>query len=118
MDQTKLRIGNLVQDKDGQEQTIQNGWELDEGDELFPVIITEDHLKRMSFCYTNITHHDSSISSGYKIRHFWIVKMDRSNKWIVGLIDMGNKINFVTNIEFVHQLQNIFFDVMDIELPL
>lgn len=49
---TELRIGNLVKEEDSEPYQIVNGWQLDEGMELFPIPLTPDWLLRFGFEYT------------------------------------------------------------------
>lgn len=47
--ENELRIGNYVSYEDGFVQCIQNGFEIDEGTELFPVTLTEEWLIKLGF---------------------------------------------------------------------
>ena len=108
MKPNELRIGNWVETFEGVIQ-IQNGWEIDEGNECQPIPLTEEWLFKFGFKF------DGHCS-------WW------KNKLIELTIDTGedeysvfnNNGDYITlkGIKYVHSLQNLHFALTGEELTI
>jgi hypothetical protein len=108
MKPNELRIGNWVETFEGVIQ-IQNGWQIDEGEEVEPIPLTEEWLFKFGFKF------DGHCS-------WW------KNKLIELTIDTGedeysvfnNNGDYITlkGIKYVHSLQNLHFALTGEELTI
>lgn len=116
MESNELRIGNLIHHNDGTAMPIEyftessitlttpkgGNWHF-RYDEVEPIPLTKEHLLFFGFIPT---YHESgkSFSSWEKDGHSWL-KEDFTLLW------------FGTKVEYVHQLQNLYFALKGKELP-
>ena len=105
MKANELRIGNWVETFEGVIQ-IQNGWEIDEGNECQPIQLTEEWLIRFGF-----DEIEMSIPVAYKTKSGFRIKEDQRGYW------MQYKYGTVI-IKHVHQLQNLYFALTGEELTI
>jgi len=91
---TELRIGNWVKTIEGEIQ-IQNGWEIDEGNETHPIPLTEEWLERFNW------NPPKDIGVSFSLTTDEI-------HFVAG--------NYYKKIEYVHQLQNLYFALTGEEL--
>ena len=108
---TELRIGNWVKTIEGEIQ-IQNGWEIDEGNETHPIPLTEEWLERFGFklpahSWIGDKFHLSEYGEGSKHPNggVWVVAMNKNNA-------------IIAEIQYVHQLQNLYFALVGEELTI
>jgi hypothetical protein len=109
MKENELRIGNWVLSPTEGEIQIENGWQIDEGEEVKPIPLTEEWLFKFGFKF------DGHCS-------WW------KNKLIELTIDTGEDEYSVFNdngdyitlkgIKYVHQLQNLYFALTGEELTI
>jgi hypothetical protein len=106
MKTTELRIGNWVKTWDGKEEQIQHGWEIDEGNETFPIPLTEEWLERFGIMQ-NTWFEDGS----------YMIKEDRGFGWEMYVRNAvkTKRISFAY-FKHVHQLQNLYFALTGEEL--
>ena len=106
MEATELRIGNWVETIEGEIQ-IQNGWEIDEGNECSPIPLTKEWLDRFNmfngkeYAYGNYTlrRGNYAISDIPDISdRGWSIGIESSEEWM-----------FLVCVKYVHQLQNVIF---------
>jgi len=132
---SELRIGNLVK-HDGKigavcviyedainftDETSLVGWytlEFDSETELKPIPLTEDWLLRMGFEISPDELQDSweGVSWQYKIHDFYML----SNPVFYFAYNHDNHIEYFTDdaMEYVHQLQNLFYALVGEELTI
>ena len=102
MKPNELRIGNWVETFEGVIQ-IQNGWEIDEGNECQPIPLTEEWLEKFGFEYSDLNG-DSGL---WKIPPFQIY--GKCNQFIY---------EYALDVNYVHQLQNLYFALTGEELTI
>jgi len=123
MKATELRIGNWVkwnyeESSDGNAYPVEFGYELDDiknnPNIVKPIPLTEEWLERL----------------GFKIEFRWVndcravkgdfhITLDHDGATVIGYptsIGMRNKWMFVQDIEYVHQLQNLYYALTGEEL--
>jgi hypothetical protein len=100
MKPNELRIWNWVETFEGVIQ-IQNGWEIDEGNECQPIPLTEEWLEKFGFEYSDLNG-DSGL---WKIPPFQIY--GKYNQFIY---------DYRLDVNYVHQLQNLYFALTGQEL--
>ena len=101
MKATELRIGNWVLSPTEGEIQIENGWQIDEGEDVEPIPLTEDWLERFGFEYSDLNG-DSGL---WKIPPFQIY--GKYNQFIY---------DYELDVNYVHQLQNLYFALTGEEL--
>jgi hypothetical protein len=104
----ELRIGNWVETFEGVIQ-IQNGWEIDEGNECQPIQLTEEWLLKFGF------NKVSDIWEFWKNSGWDLRQHKLENKW--WLFYIGQDLDCV-RIDYVHQLQNLYFALTGEELEI
>jgi hypothetical protein len=107
--ENELRVGNWVLSPTQGEIQIENGWQIDEGEEVKPIPLTEEWLFKFGFKF------DGHCS-------WW------KNKLIELTIDTGEDEYSVFNdngdyitlkgIKYVHSLQNLYFALTGEELTI
>lgn len=104
----ELRIGNLVLSPTEGEIQIENGWQIDEGEELNPLPLTEEWLVRFGF--VSDPYHDT-----YQ-KGFLILNCDKTR----GKLELwpDNITGKVLYIKHVHTLQNLYHALCGVELEL
>ena len=102
MKPNELRIGDWVETFEGVIQ-IQNGWEIDEGNECQPIPLTEEWLEKFGFEYSDLNG-DSGL---WKIPPFQIY--GKCNQFIY---------EYALDVNYVHQLQNLYFAITGEELTI
>ncbi|MFH1348413.1 MAG: hypothetical protein ABIH58_02145 [Patescibacteria group bacterium] len=107
---SELKIGNWVRNIDGVEYPIENGWQLDEGDTVYPVPLTEEWLLKFGFEYDTITYSRGELM----LSSHSDIDLSSYNVWW-GTLTYGN-LNF--QIKYVHQLQNLYFALTGDELTI
>ena len=111
MKATEFRIGNWVQDHYPNTFQIENGRQLDGGDELFGIPLTEEWLLKFGFVEENYSY----VKGVHQQVFSGLMKFDfneRLNNWEFSI---GNY-NDLTRILYVHQLQNLYFALTSEEL--
>jgi hypothetical protein len=106
MEENELRIGNWVLSPTQGEIQIENGWQIDEGEEVNPIPLTEEWLERFGF-----DEIEMSIPVAYKTKSGFRIKEDQRGYW------MQYKYGTVI-IKHVHQLQNLYFALTGEELTI
>ena len=103
MEATELRIGNWVETIEGEIQ-IQNGWEIDEGNECSPIPLTKEWLDRFNmfngkeYAYANYPLRRGNYATSEILDHGWSIGIYDSEGWM-----------FLVCVKYVHQLQNVIF---------
>ena len=115
---TELRIGNWVKTIEGEIQ-IQNGWEIDEGNETHPIPLTEEWLERFKF--NQFDDSDFFIPLGsdkslilMNVRGYWYPRIQQEAEMSHQYIQEVN-LNYIKH---VHQLQNLYFALTGEELTI
>lgn len=114
MENTELRIGNWCQTKEEGYCQIINGWQLDEGYELFPIPLTPEMLEKCGFKKETRGNYSSSWNV-YLMENFNLHQSGgfaNPQYW---------KITTVYNcppIIHLHQLQNLYFALTGEELKI
>jgi len=108
---TELRIGNWVKTIEGEIQ-IQNGWEIDEGNETHPIPLTEEWLERLGFNDDGFKQYEFT-KGGIKVKKDSYAISDPN--WFVfhGFI---NQYSELVSLKYVHSLQNLYFCLTNEEL--
>lgn len=121
IDPQELRLKNIVTSKSEGEITIERAWQIDEGEELFPVPITDERL--IKFGYVKQDERILEPHSSFAGAIIWerdykdILFYEGQYHFVIDTVADDYEINFVTKeIEFVHQLQNIYFVWNDKEI--
>ncbi|HXU28814.1 MAG TPA: hypothetical protein VN698_16410 [Bacteroidia bacterium] len=111
---TELRIGNLVYEEGDQLTEIINGWQMDEGMELFPVPLTEEILLKCGFEKLGIEDDDIF----YRI----LIKFPWGGHVILhcNFGDPNEEFSLWSYpyIKSLHQLQNLYFALKGEELTI
>jgi hypothetical protein len=97
MKENELRIGNWVLSQTEGEVQIENGWQIDEGEEVEPIPLTEEWLNR--FDWGNRKDKDLAVSFGLT---------SGTIHFVAG--------NYYVECYTVHQLQNLYFALTGEEL--
>jgi hypothetical protein len=106
LSENELMIGNWVSnDKDAVYQ-ITNGWEMDEGMEVFGISLTEEWLLNFGFENDLVTMRKGKVMLGER--------KDGSYSVFYGTLTHGRIDE--CDIKYVHQLQNLFFVLSGKEL--
>lgn len=111
---TDLRIGNTVKYANGNITAIQQGWELDEGMELYGIPLTEEWLEKFGF------ERKEGGDSEY-----WTIQIGNNLNLTISLADntagidlewrsQGSQIWMM--IDSVHKVQNVFYYLSGEEL--
>ena len=103
MEENELRIGNWVLSPTQGEIQIENGWQIDEGEEVKPIPLTEEWLERFGFEYSDLNG-DSGL---WKIPPFQIY--GKYNQFLY---------DYRLDVNYVHQLQNLYFALTGEELTI
>lgn len=111
----ELRIGSWVYSKESAvNYQIENGWEIDEGNELFPILLTEEWLLKF--------HNEEEIRKNVKFPNeitiydrFRFIWKKEYKYWYV--ISSYHK-EYLTKIEFVHEYQNFILALTGKELKI
>jgi hypothetical protein len=103
MEENELRIGNWVLSPTQGEIQIENGWQIDEGEEVKPIPLTEEWLIKFGFEYSDLNG-DSGL---WKIPPFQIY--GKYNQFIY---------DYRLDVNYVHQLQNLYFALTGEELTI
>jgi hypothetical protein len=102
----ELRLGNICLDADGNRHDIINGWQIDEGVELFGVPLTEKILLKCGL----------ERAKEYGIHSFWVNK-----GWKIYYCAFNKGARFIergwiADMQYLHQLQNLYFALTGTEL--
>ena len=101
----ELRIGNwVVSNSCSVHFQIENGWQIDEGDELFPIPLTEEWLLKLGA----EENEGCFIHDRFKLQHHDVYKF-----WYVFDVTL---MAYITKVEFVHEWQNVYFALNGEEL--
>jgi hypothetical protein len=103
MEENELRIGNWVLSPTQGEIQIENGWQIDEGEEVKPIPLTEEWLEKFGFEYSDLNG-DSGL---WKIPPFQIY--GKYNQFLY---------DYRLDVNYVHQLQNLYFALTGEELTI
>jgi hypothetical protein len=105
----ELRIGNTVSNKKGEIYSIENGWQLDEGEELFPIPLTEENITLLiegDVLIDNINYNNSIIEDKvYKENGEWFYVIDSYAD------EMGCIVYVERKVLYIHQVQNLRFNL-------
>jgi len=101
--ENELRVGNWVLSPTQGEIQIENGWQIDEGEEVKPIPLTEEWLERFGFEYSDLNG-DSGL---WKIPPFQIY--GKYNQFLY---------DYRLDVNYVHQLQNLYFALTGEELTI
>ena len=101
---TELRIGNWVKTNEGEIQ-IQNGWEIDEGNETHPIPLTEEWLERFNveWSYWRVTY--KKTIDAYEVERKYTSMY--GEEWV-----------FMSNVRYIHEFQNIYHALTGEELTI
>ena len=102
MKATELRIGNWVLSPTEGEIQIENGWQIDEGEEVEPIPLTEEWLVKFGFENNSMNLDEEGF-----------LHLDIS--FIGGVNVYINDMEY-PNINYVHQIQNLYFALTGQEL--
>ncbi len=108
MKATELRIGNWVLSPTEGEIQIENGWQIDEGEEVEPIPLTEEWLVKFGF-------EKEDRYFDIKINNFWLTYDYREAEYSIS----ENKLNYSDiwiELNHVHSLQNLYFALTGEEL--
>lgn len=97
----ELRLGNICLDANGDRNDIINGWQIDEGIELFGVPLTEEILLK---CGYGITNKNENFTSFKGEPYLYLLKN--------GSVKMSTGIEMY----YLHELQNRVFSLTGKEL--
>lgn len=109
-----FRIGNYVSTTEDKSFAIQNGWELDEGRELHPVKLTEEWLEKFGF-EMHPDWNSKATNESTSFLDLGTLNISRNRMGGLSLCDK-NGVSTGAPIEFVHQLQNLYFALTGEEL--
>lgn len=123
MKSNELRIWNWVETSEGVIQ-IQNGWEIDEGNECQPIPLTEEWLLKFGFEKEEIIC-VGGLYVEYHLKANSDVYMVYLNDFSVGLYaskrEYENELAVIPthdNVKHVHSLQNLYFALTGTELEI
>lgn len=120
MKAAELRIGNWIQDNNANIYQIENGWQIDEGDELFGIPLTQKWMREFGFKKNHIDGNSKIIYSDFysNCRQFRIYyprkRKSASMHCKPDVTEWYPEI--VTDIKYVHQLQNLYLALTEKEL--
>lgn len=127
----ELRIGNLIQYNEGGECKVIGIYEFGidvefpeettyiEYDQFSPIQLTEELL--LKFGLTNVTEEldtEKSFEIQFGRKAFRVVIDDRGLCTVIYQVDIGMNFQELTDIEFVHEFQNLIFALCGEELKL
>jgi len=115
----EIRVGNWVS-KDGENyQSTTNTPEIIErGAELEPVVLSKEWLLKFGFtCQNSVSQHYKRYLNDVNSNCCYVeLKQVGQPVWKVGFVDRWCVNPFMKDVEFVHQLQNLWFVYNDCEL--
>ena len=110
MEEIELRIGNYVQDHNGQILDIIRLEGMEITDYLKPIPITEDWLKRLGF--ENYGHiYTLHFKNGFALNYNTSLK-----SWFLSI--HSTTTTAISDFKYVHQLQNLYFALTGEELKI
>lgn len=107
---TDIRIGNWVK-SNGVEFIIENGWQLDEGEPLEPIELTEEGLIKLWF---ELTENEGDVKY-FQLENYGVKSEKKQDFYFYKGEDV---ISTLTEILYVHQLQNIYHALTGEELTI
>lgn len=110
MKATELMLGNWVQNHYPETYQIENGWQLDEGEELFGIPLTEEWLLKFGNAEKGIFPDETIVCD-----RFVFLWKECYKYWYV--LTLGS-CEYLTKIEFVHEYQNFIFALTSEELTI
>lgn len=112
MEAKDLRIGNLISSKMSGILTIESMPNNIDMSRYEPIPLTEYWIKKLGFfCYgKKRSWYDIIISKGYEM------SINTDGKISIGQNGNWTTLNFINKMEYVHQLQNIYFVLTGEEL--
>ena len=107
IESNELRLGNYALDAKGGLHEIINGWQIDEGDELFGIPLTTNLLDKLGFKQDDVGFSQQKIDALY-YNKIWVADIGGVFKlWITCEDDYYS--HSWTEFKYLHQLQNCFF---------
>lgn len=111
---TEWRKGNWVFTKEDGESTIEQAWQIDEGNELFGIKLTEEWLVKLGWVWNEECNSYEKYPAGD-------ARMNLQKRELNGSYTMFNyviKAMIAEKIFYVHQLQNLYFALTGEELTI
>lgn len=135
MKTNELRIGNLITFENELIEvnyitTVSIGWNYSNfaplciKDAFKPIPLTEDWLLKFGFEKLDLKHSDDSISKDVYKNYPILIKdnllYEDEGRYIAARFSPGeiNKVNFITHIDYIHQLQNLYFALTQKQLTI
>lgn len=107
--ENELRVGNWVLSPTEGEVQIENGWQIDEGEEVEPIPLTEEWLLKFGYFTQNGAWGTIAVKGYHKNTH----QLDLfGNAWV------HDREGYMVDLDYVHQLQNLYFALTGEELTI
>lgn len=120
MEANNFRIGNVAQDFHRNTYEINNDIMVDIIGgymKLDPIPLTKEWLDKFGFTYNQTDHFDYHVKPISEIQETWLMIQSNNMYWIGYGDCMDNDASVVLGcIEYVHQLQNLYFALAKKEL--
>lgn len=120
----ELRVGNWIINPDDENKMyqIQNGWEIDEGPTYEPIPLTEEWLTKLGFHDKYKSVHNHWYKTYGEGPPYALFELDQKSD----VDDDNNSIpqeevfywNMRLDVQFVHQLQNLYYAITQAELTI
>lgn len=113
-----LRIGNWVETDKGKAFQIENGWEIDEGEEVYPIPLTEEWLVKLGFIKEDgrdwfFIEYENKLEGKNKT---YRLGYNTASKYCGAYEVSSNSDLILRELQYVHQLQNLYFALTGTEL--
>jgi hypothetical protein len=130
MTANELRIGNYVRsisidyivwkiDGSGNIQGVEGGTSFNLDRSTEPILLTEDWLVKLGFEEGSIAlHSEIFMSKHHSYTNYWIRLYRWEGSYLLHIGFGGSEPYFIRRVEYVHSLQNIYYELMQEELTL